>query len=62
MNSSTLPSAEQTLECFRLCQQLTQMYLPIYLVRLDERTEDIVILAGEDVEIAIDRTGASKIL
>jgi hypothetical protein len=31
------------------------MYLPIYLVRFDERMDEIFILAGENIQILIDR-------
>lgn len=62
MRSPLLPTPEQTLECFRICQQLTQMYLPIYLVRLDERTDDIVVIAGEAIVISINRNGKSTVL
>jgi hypothetical protein len=31
------------------------MYRPVYLVRLDERTGGVVIIAGEETEIAIQR-------
>lgn len=31
--------------------------MPIYLVRLDERTNDVIILAGEEIEISIDQNG-----
>ncbi|WP_375340582.1 hypothetical protein [Okeania sp. SIO3I5] len=37
-------------------------YLPIYLVRLDERSDDIFILAGEDIQVLIDRNGEVTIL
>lgn len=33
------------------------MYVPIYLVRFDERTSNIYILAGEEIEIEIDPDG-----
>ena len=33
------------------------MYMPIFLVRLDERTNEVVILAGEEIEISIDQNG-----
>lgn len=62
MRSPQAPTSEQAFECFRMCQQLTQMYLPIYLVRLDERTANVVVLAGEEIEILIDRNGESQIL
>ena len=53
MQSPILPTSSQTLECFRICQQLTLMYLPIYLARLDERTSEIAILAGEEIAILL---------
>ena len=31
------------------------MYIPIFLVRLDERTNEVVILAGEEIEIEVAR-------
>ncbi|WP_292798475.1 hypothetical protein [Nostoc sp. NMS7] len=31
------------------------MYRPVYLIRLDERTGEVVIIAGEETEIAIPR-------
>ncbi|WP_442944351.1 DUF6888 family protein [Nostoc sp.] len=52
-----IPTAEQTLQCFLVCRRLTMMYRPVYLVRLDERTGEIVIIAGEETEIAIQRDG-----
>jgi len=33
------------------------MYVQIYLVRIDERMDNIVILAGEEIELEIDRNG-----
>jgi hypothetical protein len=42
---------------FILCQQLTMFYRPIYLVRLDKRTGKVVIIAGEETNIGIDRDG-----
>jgi len=62
MKSPLLPTSAQTLERFRICQELTQMYLPIYLVRLDERTSYVAILAGEEIEITVNRNGESTIL
>jgi hypothetical protein len=38
------------------------MYLPIYLVRLDERTGDIFMLAGEDLQVLINSNGEVIIL
>ena len=33
------------------------MYLPIFLVRMDERTGKVFILAGEEHEISVDQDG-----
>ncbi len=48
-----MPSSEQMRTCFIVGYWAIKMYLPIYLIRIDERTKDIVILAGEDTEILI---------
>ncbi|WP_442936077.1 DUF6888 family protein [Nostoc sp.] len=52
-----LPTAAQGLKCIYLCQSLTTAYLPINIVRLDERTGNIFILAGNEIEILISRDG-----
>lgn len=33
------------------------MYMPIYLVRLDQCTNEVVILASEEIEISIKPNG-----
>jgi len=33
------------------------MYLPIYLIRIDERTKGVFLLAGEENEIVIFPNG-----
>ncbi|MHC5851943.1 DUF6888 family protein [Nostoc sp.] len=50
------------MELFKVCQDLTQMYLPIYLVRLDERTTRIYILAGQSFEVEILPNGRVRYL
>ncbi len=40
-----LPTAEQALKRVYLCQALTTVYKPIYMVRLDERPGKLFILA-----------------
>jgi hypothetical protein len=60
MNSPLLPTSAQTLECFRICQQITQMFLPINIVRLDERTNEIFILAGNEILVLINRQGETR--
>lgn len=57
-----LPTNEQALECVYLCQSLTNTYRPIYLVRLDERDGSIFILAGDDLQIVINRNGQWEFL
>jgi hypothetical protein len=47
----------QTLTLYIICQNLTAMFLPIYIVRLDERTNSIYILAGEETGIIITSNG-----
>jgi hypothetical protein len=38
------------------------MYLPIVLVRLDERTGNIFILGGEELQVVINRDGEKRFL
>lgn len=52
-----IPTAEQNKQCFILCFWLTKLYLPIHLVRLDERTGRIFILAGDENAIEIHPNG-----
>jgi hypothetical protein len=51
------PSVEQCVSCVQVCLDLTGFYIPIYLVRLDERDSRLVILAGEAIEITIEPNG-----
>jgi len=51
------PTPEQLLRCFVVCKSLTQMYIPIYLVTVDERIKKLYILAGEDMQILINYDG-----
>jgi hypothetical protein len=51
------PAPIQTLTLYIICQNLTAMFLPIYIVRLDERTNSIYILAGEETGIIITSNG-----
>ena len=52
-----MPTAAQCMTCTELCQELTGFYVPIYLVRIDERTQNLVILASEEVAIEIQSDG-----
>lgn len=40
------PTPEQTRECYRVCSELTKMFISVHIVRLDERTGEIYILVG----------------
>ena len=52
-----MPTQKQIQACFILSCRLTKMYVPIYLIRVDERTKEVFILAGEETEIAIEANG-----
>ncbi|WP_225896302.1 DUF6888 family protein [Amazonocrinis nigriterrae] len=52
-----IPTLEQRTQYFILCYWLTKMYLPINLVRLDERTGNVFLLAGEENIIEIYPNG-----
>lgn len=47
----------QALKCFELCCDLTSKYYSIDLVTLDKRTGNVVILAGEEINIEIQPNG-----
>jgi hypothetical protein len=53
----TYPQSIQTLTLYLICQNLTAMYLPIYIIRLNERTNNIYILAGAETGIIINPNG-----
>ena len=55
--ATILTTSEQALKCVYLCQALTTAYLPIDILRLDERTGEIFILSGNEIEILISRDG-----
>lgn len=57
MSSPVYPTPEQNKTCFILCQNVTSLFLPIFIVRIDERTGNIYILAGEETGILITRDG-----
>lgn len=54
------PTEAQLRKLYELCYTLTNMMLqPIHLVRLDERTENLFILAGreETIEFEVNPNG-----
>ena len=48
-----MPTTQPAFRCFQLCQNLTNMYLSIDMVRLDNRTGNVIILAGRETLIEI---------
>ncbi|WP_086687017.1 hypothetical protein [Nostoc sp. T09] len=52
-----MPTAEQGIRCVILCQALTYTFTSIFIVRLDEQTGNVFILAGDNIEIEIYRNG-----
>lgn len=57
-----MPTVEKLKTSFILTFWATKMYLPVFLVRIDERTKNIVILAGEETEIIIYPNGKWRYL
>jgi hypothetical protein len=52
-----LPTPEQALRCLTLSQSLTNLFVTIAIVRFDERTGNLFMLAGDNIEIEIYRNG-----
>ncbi|MHC5744049.1 MAG: DUF6888 family protein [Nostoc sp.] len=50
-------SSEQLKQLYRVLICLTRMYLSVYLVSLDERTDKIVVIAGEEAVLVINLEG-----
>ncbi|MHC5753064.1 DUF6888 family protein [uncultured Nostoc sp.] len=50
-------SSEQLKQLYRVLICLTRMYLSVYLVSLDERTDKIVVIAGEETVLVINLEG-----
>jgi hypothetical protein len=57
-----LPTADQGITCITLCQSITNTFISISVVRLDERTGNVFILAGDNMEIEIYRNGRWRFL
>jgi hypothetical protein len=51
------PTPEQSLICVILIQNVTTLLLLVNILRLDERTGIIYILAGEETGMVISRDG-----
>jgi hypothetical protein len=50
-------TTEQAIVGLRLCHNVTNMYQSIQLIRIDERTQDLLILVGTEIEIIVSPNG-----
>ena len=57
LGGKNIPTLAQLLQCYTLSSWATRFYLPINLIRLDERTKNIFMLIGEGIEIEIKPNG-----
>jgi len=48
-----MPTSEQLKTYFVLTARLTKMYISVNLGTLDRRTDNVYVLAGEEIEIVI---------
>lgn len=53
MGEGKIPTAEQKTHCFIVCVGFSKLYLPIDVVRVDERAGNVFFLAGEENVIEI---------
>ncbi|MCC5607174.1 hypothetical protein LC612_10325 [Nostoc sp. CHAB 5834] len=51
------PTPKQAISAIRVCAQLTRVDKGIDLVRLDERTRNVYILANNSIEAEVTPTG-----
>ncbi|BBD64405.1 hypothetical protein NIES4072_19320 [Nostoc commune NIES-4072] len=51
------PTPKQAISAIRVCAQLTRVYKGIDLVRLDDRTRNVYILANNLIEAEVTPTG-----
>lgn len=49
-----MPTAEQSIQCVIQCQAMTNLFQTIQIVRLDERTGNIFILAEGNADREIE--------
>ena len=50
-------TTQQAFRCIQLWQNLTNMYFSVDMVRLDERSGNVIILTGEEILIEIYPNG-----
>ena len=52
-----MQTTAQAMKCFQLCCDLPSKYCSIDLVTLDQRTECVIILSQQDINIEIEPNG-----
>jgi hypothetical protein len=57
MNEPIQPTPEQEAAALQVAFDLTRMFLSIHLVRLDDRSGGIYLLAGDNTEVLIPLNG-----
>ena len=56
------PSVQQLQKLYVVCYTITNvMFQPIHIIRMDERTGNIFILAGEKEEIELEITPTGRL-
>ncbi|WP_442947804.1 DUF6888 family protein [Nostoc sp.] len=53
LSTSILPTTEQALACVRVCQMLSNLYKDIRLFRFDDKTGQVYILAGDELQVIV---------
>jgi hypothetical protein len=62
MSKPIKPTSAQEGAALQVAFDLTRMFLDINLVRLDDRTGEIYVLAGEAIEVLIPLNGKWRFL
>ncbi|WP_442936337.1 DUF6888 family protein [Nostoc sp.] len=52
-----LPTTEQALVCVRVCQMLSNLYKDIRLFRFDDKTGQVYMLAGDELQVIVLSNG-----
>ncbi|WP_414859148.1 DUF6888 family protein [Nostoc sp. KVJ3] len=52
-----LPTTDQALPCVRVCQMLSNLYKDIRLFRFDDKTGQVYILAGDELQVIVLSNG-----
>jgi hypothetical protein len=55
-----IPTTAQIWQTFVICCNATKLYQSVNLIRVDERTGNVFILIGEEIEIEVKPNGEAK--